>query len=148
MTPTPAIYQRLDCHATVQGTEPEPQSWQWNQRQLPRLLCPRCGCGCAPVGWRLVAAEECLLHADQGMRIEALAHSMWSGCPNSLACQQEGTYAGDCERAQSVMPKCLKAIHSRLEYAEKRLDVLAGTAPSRPHARRAISAPTSNDPQS
>ena len=149
MTHSPAMYQCLDCHTQAQGNEPEPPVWQWNQRQVPRLLCPRCGCGCAPVGWLLVAMEACHEHAARGVSIHDLSHSMWSGCPNSLECQQLGHYAGNCEQAQAVMPKCLAAVHARLTAVERQLGwSQPALPPSRPRPRRAGGQPTSGGPQS
>lgn len=132
-----ALYRCLACHAEVASPHAPPPQWHADQSQVPRLLCPYCGCACAPEGWRLVAFEWAERHAHQGAHIEALAHARWSGCPNSLECQSEGQYAGDCERAQCVMPKCLAAIHSRLERAERRLDALASPPPGRLRARPA-----------
>jgi hypothetical protein len=145
----PALYQCLDCHAQVPGAVPEPPTWQWGQRQVPRLLCPHCGCGCAPVGWRNMAFEVCHAHAAQGMELEAVAHALWSGCPNSLACQQHGNhYAGNCEQAQTVMPKCLAALHSRLESLERSQARLETPSPKRPGGRQAGAAGTSADRRS
>lgn len=127
----PAIYQCLDCHAQVPGVVPEPPVWQWGKRQVPRLLCPHCGCGCVPVGWRQMAFEVCQQHAAQGMHLDAVAHQLWSGCPNSLACQQLGHYAGNCEQAQVVMPKCLTALHARLEAVERGLAQACAPTPGR-----------------
>ena len=116
----PVIYDCLSCHTQVTGSAPAPTQWQWNQRQVPRLLCPQCGCACAPQAWRLAAFEVCVQHQSQGMNIDALAHALWSNCPNSLTCQSVQAYAGNCEQAQVLMPKCLAAVHARLERAERR----------------------------
>lgn len=75
-----AIYRCLGCHALATGTHAAPDEWQWDQRQVPRLLCPACGCACVPEGWRLVAFDVAAQRAAQGMHIEALAHAQWSGC--------------------------------------------------------------------
>jgi len=123
-----AIYRCHSCHERVTGQQPEPTTWVHNQRQVPRLLCPKCGGACAPEGWLLVALQACSQHAHQGMHIDALEAFLWSACPNALACRTVGTYAGDCERAQSVMPKCLAAVHSRIAGTEHRLQALERTA--------------------
>ena len=141
----PVVYQCLGCGTQATSTVPvlPPQKWQWDQRQVPRLLCPQCGCACYPQEWWNVAFDICAQHEAQGMNIHAMAHSKWSSCPNSHECKMVGTYAGNCEQAQAVMPKCLVAIHSRLEQAERRPVSLERTPPSRPRARPASAAPTS-----
>lgn len=140
----PLLYRCLSCKAEVIPTIPvvPPAQWMWNRRQVPRLLCHHCGCACAPEAWRLVAFEECSRHAAQGMQIDALAHHLWSNCPNSHSCDMEGTYAGDCDQAQSVMPKCLAAVHSRLTRLERQMAGLAKSPPARPRKRPAPAAPT------
>ena len=140
----PLQYRCLSCKAEVAPTIPvvPPAHWQWNRRQVPRVLCHHCGAACAPEAWRLAAFEVCSQHAAQGMHIDALAHHLWSNCPNSHSCAMEGTYAGDCEQAQSVMPKCLATVHSRLTQLERQMATLAKPAPARPRKRPATAAQT------
>lgn len=125
----PVVYQCLSCSSEATSTVPvlPPHQWVWSQRQVPRMLCPQCGCACFPKDWWPVALQVCEEHQQQGMNIHALAHSMWSQCPNSLRCKSVDTYAGNCEQAQSVMPKCLVALHSRLERTERRLAAMQRT---------------------
>lgn len=140
----PVVYQCLDCRTEAISTVPvlPPQRWLWDQRQVPRLLCPNCGCACYPKDWWIAAFDPCEEGRYRGMNIHALAHQMWSQCPNSHECKAVGTYAGDCEKAQAVMPKCLAAVHSRLELAERRLVALERMPPSRPRARPAAATRT------
>lgn len=140
----PVVYQCLSCATQATSTVPvlPPQQWQWNQRQVARLLCPQCGCACYPREWWNVAFDVTAQHEAAGMNIHAMAHSMWSKCPNSHQCNVVGTYAGDCEQAQAVMPKCLAAVHSRLELAERHLVALESRPPSRPRTPPSIAAPT------
>jgi DNA-directed RNA polymerase subunit RPC12/RpoP len=133
------VYQCLACGKEATPAVPvlPPAKWEWDQRQVPRMLCPTCGCACAPQEWRLVAFEVCDRHKGNGMSIEKLAHDLWARCPNSLECLAQRLYQADCEQTQAVMPKCLAAIHSRLTHIERQLDPPATPAPDRPRARRA-----------
>ena len=144
MNPNPVPYQCLGCGAEATSPVPvlAPQHWAWNQRQVPRLLCAQCGCACYPLPWWDVALEVCAQHEAQGMNIHALAHEMWSQCPNSHQCKVVDSYAGNCEQAQAVMPKCLHALHVRIEQTSRRLAHLERTTPARPRARQATAAPT------
>lgn len=141
----PVVYQCLNCKEEATSTVPvlPPHQWVWNQRQVPRLLCPQCGSACYPKEWWAVAFEVCMGLQDRGVNIHDVAHSMWSACPNSYECSVVGTYAGNCEQAQAVMPKCLASIHSRLEQAERRLVSLERMPPARRRTRQAADAPTS-----
>ena len=82
----------------------------------------------------------------QGMHIDMLAHEKWAGCPNSYDCSTVNTYAGDCEQDQSMRPKCLVALHSRLLHIERRLEAQPTRERGRPRKRPAPAAPTSAPP--
>ena len=148
MSQTSLRYDCLACRKEVYPSIPvvPPAQWDWRQRQAPRVLCPDCGCACAPYAWRLVAFEVCHQHAAQGMHIDMLAHEKWAGCPNSYDCSTVNTYAGDCEQDQSMRPKCLVALHSRLLHIERQLDAQATRERGRPRKRQAPAAPTSAPP--
>ena len=144
----PVLYECLSCHTEVAPSTPvlPPAQWVWDQRQVPRVLCEKCGCACAPRLWRLAAFEVCSQHADQGMNIDALAHHKWSGCPNSYECSTVYTYARDCEQDQSMRPKCLVALHSRLHHIERQLEEQAKREQDRRQKRRASPSQTSAGP--
>lgn len=144
----PVLYQCLSCHSEVYPSTPvlPPAQWIWNQRQVPRVLCNQCGCACVPYSWRLVAFEACEQHTAQGMNIDALAHTAWSGCPNSHECSTVYTYAGDCEQDQSIRPKCLVALHSRMLHIERQLEAQAKRERDRQRKRRAPASQTSENP--
>jgi len=148
MNPTPLRYDCLACRKEVYPPIPvvPPAQWDWRQRQAPRVLCPDCGCACAPYAWRLAAFEACEQGKDQGMNIEAVAHEAWSGCRNSHECSTVYAYAGDCEQNQSMRPKCLVAVHSRLLHIERQLAAQAIRERARPRKRPAPAAPTSAPP--
>lgn len=140
----PAIYRCISCRTLATGPCPEPEVWVWDQTQVPRLQCPKCGRAAVPEGWWLVALDRSGQDDPPKLDPVGMAHSRWSNCPNSLPCSQSGTYAGDCERATQVMPKCLVALHDRLAHAERALAALAGTTRGRRGARQAALPPTSS----
>ena len=120
-------YRCLACHQMVPTPHIAPAQWEWDQRQVPRMRCPACGCACAPEPWRLVALEVCAQHTHRGMQIDKLAHAMWSGCPSSYECQVQGLYATDCEEGLPARPQCLVPIHSEIELKGRRIAELAGS---------------------
>ena len=75
MSPTSLRYDCLACRKEVYPSIPvvPPAQWDWRQRQAPRVLCPDCGCACAPYAWRLVALGRRSLRSrrggDGGMRM-------------------------------------------------------------------------------